>query len=419
MQFGIAKEIITPDVLTHMGGYGSRYGKFFQGIHDDLYVKVLLLDDGNTKVILISLDLVFHDYALTERFKDYVKSKYNVSEDNLVISYTHTHAGPAVASFDLDQASEEYETFLYQRIESCIDRAFINTFDGRIAFCTIEGDWNINRRKEVDGSIHMWPNPEGVKDNTLNLLKICDNEDHIKALVLNYSCHPVTLSDTLFLSSEYPGRICQLLDSMFYGNTSIFFQGAGANARPKITVSGNAFKRCTFDEVDDMATVIANNVQKAIYRGKFEDMELGLAAKQFVIPLDIESYPKEKLQEMYEQSREDLLKNVLAEILRDYDKTEDVVYLHAGIVKLNNNSYIAFMCGEVCYEVKCNVIKVFEDKKVIFIGYGDDIGYIPDDKIIREGGYEGESSAIGFRLKGRFKEGIDKRIFDAYKENMI
>ena len=80
--------------------------------------------------------------------------------------------------------------------------------------------------------------------------------------------------------------------------------------------------------------------------------------------------------------------------------------------------YIAFLCGEVCVEVKQHIKKAFGDKKVIFIGYGDSTAYIPDDKIIQEGGYEAEGSVVEYGLKGKFKPGVDKKMQDSYSENL-
>lgn len=140
MRFGIAKGLITPDVRTHMGGYGSLYGKYFKGIHDDLFVKALLMDDGKTRVVLITLDLLMHDYGLTDAIADYIHSKHGIPKDNLIFSYTHTHAGPAVRGYDPGQASEHFESFLPERIKSCVDRAVVNSFEGDIEFGTVEGD---------------------------------------------------------------------------------------------------------------------------------------------------------------------------------------------------------------------------------------------------------------------------------------
>jgi len=325
-----------------------------------------------------------------------------------------------VAGYDPGQASDHYEEFLLQRTRSCIDRALVNTFEGELRFGAIQGDWNINRRMCIDGKMTLAPNPAGAKDNTLNILKVSDVDGNCRALVLNYACHPVTLHDTLWISSEYPGRISQLLESRLYGTTAMFFQGAGANARPRVTVAGDhGWKACTFDELDDMATVMANHIQKAICSGKFRSIPLRLAARQFVVPLEMEVYPKAYFEAILnDESRVQPARNEAKVVLDNYDRTDNRIDLHAGIVRLSEDAYIAFLCGEVCFEVKQHIQKVFGDRSLFFIGYGDATAYIPDDKLLAEGGYEPEESVVEFCLKGKFKPGIDRKMQETFAENL-
>ncbi len=416
MKFGIAKDLITPDVKTHMGGYGNLHGQYSVGIHDDLYVKALVMDDDRHRAVLISFDLLFHDYALTERLGEYIESRHGIPGENLIVSYTHTHAGPAVLGYDPGQHSDEYEAFLLERTKSCLDRACNNVFEGTIAYGTIEGDWNMNRRRPGNGKPTNAPNPEGDKDNTLGILSVHDQDGVSKALLLNYSCHPVTLGATLWISAEYPGRMCQLLEAEFYGSTAIFFQGAGGCSRPKIAADGKVWKACTFDELDDMATAMANNVKRAICAGKLEPIELRLAARQFVVPLDIEVYPKEFFAKIVNDPNAPNApqKNEARWVLEHYDDMGDQVPLHAAIMRLSDDLYVAFLCGEVTYPVKQHVLKAFGDKQVIFVGYGDATAYIPDDRYIEEGGYEAEGSVVEFRQRGCFKTGVDQKLIDTY-----
>ena len=419
MRFGIAKDLVTPDVATYMGGYGNRHDQCFHGIHHDLYVKAVVLDDGRSKAVLITLDLLMHDFALTEWVADYANEKHGVPRDSVVLSYTHSHAGPALEGYDPGQASEHYEAFLRERITSCIDRAMVGLFEGTISFGTIQGDWNINRRRPVDGEIRLAPNPEGDKDNDLNILRIDDTQGNLKSLVLNYSCHPVTLGATMVLSAEYPGRLCQLLDARFYGCTTAFFQGAGGCSRPRVTAGGDRFKPCTFDDVDDMATVMANSVRKALMADVLAPLELDLAGRRFVVPLEVDPYPKSFFEARLAGAEADSSQRYQVEkTLARYDTSGHIVPLGASILRLSDDVFVALLCGEVCYPVKKLVAQVFGQRKLIFIGYGDGTAYIPDDTMLEQGGYEPEGSVVEFGLKGKFKAGINGTIADTFTENL-
>lgn len=421
MKFGMARDLITPDFKTHMAGYAAFTDKFFETIHDDLFVKALWLDDGRSRIVLISLDLLFHDYELTRKVKAYLQDKYTIEPDRVLLAYTHTHLGPAARGYDSSQASEAYETFLESRIKSCLDRAFANSFEGHLSLTTIEGNWGVNRRKSINGRFEMLPNYEAAKDEELNVLKICDRDNRVRTLLLTYGSHPVILRATPALSAEYPGRLCQQLENAFYGSTSMFFQGAAGDSIPRLTAFGDDFKICTFDEVNDLATVMAGRILEAIHADRFEPVPLDLAARQFTIPLAISPVPKSTFEKIANSTDSSELaaffRKCAREILNGYDRTPDIIQLPAGIFRLSDRVYVPFMSGEICYPVKQIVARAFAPRRIVFIGYGDATGYITGDEILRQGGYEAESY-LEFCLKGPFTPTMDECIFTAFRENL-
>ncbi|WP_127581513.1 neutral/alkaline non-lysosomal ceramidase N-terminal domain-containing protein [Paenibacillus koleovorans] len=419
MKFGMARDLITPDIAMTMSGYGSFYGNTYQGVHDDLYVKALWMNDGKQSVLLITLDLLFHDTELTRSIQQYAQERYSIAPDNVILSYTHTHSGPAVRGYDLGQHSDYYEAFLLERIKSCINRVFHNTFSGTLSYGSVEGEWNINRRLKVDGQFENRPNPEGITDNTVHMLKITDEAGQPRGVLLNYACHPVTIRDTPYLSTDFPGRIGQLLEARLFGLTSLFFQGAGGNSRPMVTASHGDFITCTFDEIDAMSTVMANKIAHALGFGIFEPIELQLAARQFEMAIPLEPFAKEVFEEaVANESNIPLIRTTAAQVVEHYDQMADHMMLQGGIIRLSEQVYIAALGGEPCVEVKLNIAQAFPDKKLLFIGYMDSTAYIPSDKIVEEGGYEAEGSVIEYGLKGKIAVGIDRVILDAFRKQL-
>ena len=443
MKFAVARDIITPAVKTYMAGCSSLNGKQFVGVHDDLYVKTLLLNDGQQSIVLVTYDLLMHDYALREAIADYVKSRYGIDGQSLIVSYTHSHAGPAIGGYDPGCASPEYEAFLLERTKSCLDRTFVNLAAGTVSFGWVEGDWNISRRNIVAGRMELAPNLSGKKDRRLNILRLSGLDGACRVLLLNFACHPLSMGETLWLSSEYPGRLCQLLESEFYGCTTLFFQGAGANAHPMISAgANNDWKRGTFEAADAMAQSMVLSVRNALFLGKLRPVTLDLSARQFVIELETEEYPKEFFQRVAdsptlptvtpEEARGVLgrlrllhmppnntsARNAARWVLEHYDSVGSTIRVHAGIVRLSSDLFMGWMCGEVCYEVKREIERVFSGKDLMFIGYGDGIAYIPDDNLLDEGGYEVDGSVVEFCLKGRLKRGITDKVRAAFADNL-
>ena len=107
-KFGTGREIITPPFKTCLA-CSQYYGKPYKEIHDDVYVKALILNDGNTYALIISYDLLFHDPSLNIALKEYAYEKYDVPKDNTIVCYTHTHNSPSSKGYDSYNASIEYE----------------------------------------------------------------------------------------------------------------------------------------------------------------------------------------------------------------------------------------------------------------------------------------------------------------------
>ncbi|WP_135555244.1 neutral/alkaline non-lysosomal ceramidase N-terminal domain-containing protein [Paenibacillus cymbidii] len=418
MKFAVAKDLITPDKAMPLGGYSSYHGNTFRGIHDDLFVKALLLDDGKVRLLFVAVDLVFYDYRLTLIVRQYAKERCGIAEDALFLTYTHTHSGPATPGYgDPEYDGTAYEQFLLDRIRSCIDRAMLNPSVGTIASGFIEGDWNINRRKKENGIVQLAPNPDGAKDDRLHVLKLCDEEGRIRCIVINYACHPVTVRDTPLVSGDFPGRICQLLEAACYGATVLFFQGAGGNLRPKATARGSRFATLTHAEIDEMATAIVERIKTALWSEKtLRRFEPSLAAVQFEIPLALEPLPKETLAAAADDEQLFIGTRRLARrLFEQYEQLPDEKLLPGGVARLGEAVYVAYMGGEPCCEVKRNLEPLFAGKQLLFFGYADATAYIPDDQLNEEGGYEASGSTLEYGLKGPFKSGIDRSMETAFR----
>ena len=71
MRFGTAKDIITPYAEMKLACPGGNFDDPFVSIHDDIYVRCLVVDDGLDKIVLMSYDLLFHDRSLNTTVEQY------------------------------------------------------------------------------------------------------------------------------------------------------------------------------------------------------------------------------------------------------------------------------------------------------------------------------------------------------------
>ncbi|MBE6913160.1 MAG: hypothetical protein E7473_11615 [Ruminococcaceae bacterium] len=432
LYFGAAKEIITPKTSETMIGFATMFGTPFTDIHDDLFVRTLALrdTDGET-VILMSYDLLFHDDTLSDALRDYIAEKYGISKNNLHVSYTHTHFGPAVKGYDFVWYTEEYEAFLLERAKSSIDRAIVSLRPGTLKYAAIRGEWNISRRFVVEGDVEFKPSPDGECDKNLYLLRFDDETGKMRALLMNFACHPSNLSAYSVLSSEYPGRLCQRVESEFYGCTALFFQGFGSDAKLKIGANATQrFNGISYEDCDEVALSMTQRIKVEMFRGNWQTLPVSLGADVFKINIPLIPNPREYYMETklrYAKDENDNFKPTPGSItdmggnvakfhwaradyvLDNYDSLPDYLPLNCGAVRINPDFYIFSMGGEPGCNIGTVLREAFPDKTLICLGYNDAIAYVASDKMIAEGGYEAGGRAIDeYRLKGEFKPGVDE-----------
>jgi len=71
MKAGVASTIITPPVGGWLLGPVARS----TGVHDDLYAKALVLDDGNQSVAIVCLDLVGLSHAFNDELVELIRDR--------------------------------------------------------------------------------------------------------------------------------------------------------------------------------------------------------------------------------------------------------------------------------------------------------------------------------------------------------
>ena len=447
LYFGIAKEIITPAIRTTMIGFGTVFGVPFQDIHDDLYARALMLEDpaSGKQVILVAMDLLFHDDTLPDALRDYVNKAYGIDPNNLHVSYTHTHFGPAVKGYDFTWYKEEYETYLFDRICRCIDRAILTRRKGCMKFAAIPGDWNVSRRLMKDGVMEFLPNPDGERDPNLYLLKFEDGQGVMRGMLTSFACHPSNLAGINNLSSEYPGRLCQRLEGEFYGCTALFFQGFGADCKLKKGMKTSRFAGMSYDECDEVATAMTNRIKTQLLSGSWQTLDIDLGSRIFKVQLPLETYPRAYYEEMANdygnrRSRPEEDQNTKNPgikdntglnacrlhwacadyVLENYDSLPESLPLNCGLIRINKDFYIISMGGEPGVNIQTILREHFADKQLLCFGYNDAIAYVPSDKMVAEGGYEAsvDRSVNEYRLKGRVLPGVDEIYRQGYTKAM-
>lgn len=225
---GAAKVDITPPVGTPLNGYGDRMGRSSTSVHDPLWSRALYLDDGQTQLFLVNLDLCVVDKELRARVLELAPG--DVPKEHIILTATHTHngAGGMCKQFPLRFVSGRYmpeivEATARKVVQSMLD-AYQNRRRAAIGFGTGQQN-NLSRNRRQDN---------GLTDPQIGVIAVEDADGNPIAIITNLAAHPTSISDEpvdhYAFSADYPGFYYAELERLESpGCVAMFLNGAEGN----------------------------------------------------------------------------------------------------------------------------------------------------------------------------------------------
>lgn len=256
MKAGFSESVITPaDGRCFLAGYG---GPWSTGVHDDLYASAVYLEDGETRALLVSFDLIGLQRELIDRLKDGVKEAVCIEPDHIFFTCTHTHEGPevrrraaAAASLELDYL-DGYEAFLVERVATAAQKAVDQARTCEVRVNRAFVDENMNRRFfTASGEYFFVPSYKDLtpitnqcEDKELGIVCFCPPGDrHPYGMILNYAMHPLTAGNTsTLISADVPGIVREVIRESL-GCPTCYITGAAGDNHPKAPEGGFAETR--------------------------------------------------------------------------------------------------------------------------------------------------------------------------------
>lgn len=226
LKVGAAAVVITPPQGVPMAGYYQLRGA--EGVHDDLFAKTIVLDDGETKAALIVLDLISTSRSLVEESRTEIEKRTGIPAAHVMISATHSHTGPMLA-----KATRRWNDF---GAASPLAIEYTKTLPGKIAdsvaqavskLAPVTASWAIGRCEGiafnrrflmVDGTVG-WNagklNPRiirsaGPTDPEVPMLSFEDDKRRPVAMFVNFPIHLDTIGGPI-ISADVPGVVSRIL----------------------------------------------------------------------------------------------------------------------------------------------------------------------------------------------------------------
>ncbi len=239
LKAGVAKVDITPAEVKDVTVTGHT--RVVNGVRDPLRAGVLVLDDGETKAAIVTLDVIGAWEDMVTRARAAIEKKTGVPAANIMVCASHNHSGPGW------RENEKWASEVIARLESAAGEAAGNMRPVSIGMAEDRISFGINRRKTIDGRAVIRLNPDGPNDPRVKVLRFDDGRSLTPlAIVMHAVCHPCffTWGDKGSppypkgypkMTADFPGEAQTFVESIYAGKTAaLFMQGCAGDIRPNL-----------------------------------------------------------------------------------------------------------------------------------------------------------------------------------------
>ena len=412
LRAGAAAVKITPPKGAPLAGY--YYNRAAEGVHDDLYAKALVLEQGGTQVAFVVCDLISLSRPIVEQARRLITDSSRVRGKNVMMSATHSHTGPVLRGGSTRNAAqggeedvavkyaEELPWLIAESVKLAAKRLTNAVVSAAIGY---EEHLSFNRRFFMRDGTVAW-NPGKANTNIVRaagpidpdvgvlLVQTPDAKGAI-ATYVNFAMHPDTVGG-LQISADYPSTLSRLLGEYKGAEMlTIFANGACGNVN-HVDVKWKDPQK-GHQEATRIGTVLAANVLQAykkaqpvsgLLRARSEIVKLPLpmiseaeieeARRVAKIPADTKT-PQPQFLERVKAYK------VLDVMARDRKPHE----VEVQVIALGDEVAWVSLPGEIFVELGLAIKKAspFYYTFIAELANGS-IGYIPNREAYAQGNYE-------------------------------
>ncbi len=410
MKAGVARAVITPDNYTELV---TVMGKKAVTKDHDIFARALVLNDGHTRLAIVTYDLNCLDVA-TPILRSRCRKELGIDPSRLVLLATHNHAAP----IQIVPANFKYGRWLADRIFKLLQEA-IAAEAGPVDVAVGSGYGYFVR-----------PYGNAPADYEIEVLKVTRGDKPL-ALLFNFPTHPMQSSETR-IDVGHPGYACDAIEREMPGVQAMYADACGGNQFPThaVIMFGSAKQvKASGEEFAQSVLKIANgpltNVNGKI-TGTLQVVSLPLAeplsyeaakklAKEKNVPLNIGLVP---------YPHPDRETNWIRELLRHYEQkipfpkrttdrvcTDDAFlvekldeprefpckYEEVIVDQIGPLVFVA-MQGEVCAPIGMRIKDALRRKAplMVFAYMGEHNLYIPTRELVRLDAYQSQVIRIQY-----------------------
>jgi hypothetical protein len=400
---GAAKVDITPDYPVRLSGFGFRRTES-EGVTLKIWAKALAFgDEKNGPAILITVDNLGVPDDLTAEVARRLAAKIGLKLERLSIAATHTHTAPMLRNVaptlfsvpippehqaNIDRYTREFTDAL----EKVALAAFKDVRLAKVSWGIGQLDFAMNRRTKG-----------GPVDHDFPAMTVREPDGKMRAVYFSYACHCVTLADNK-MSGDWAGFAQSHVEEDFPGAIALASVGCGADSNPST--------RDTVEIADDQGKQVAAEVKRLT----------ATELKPITAKPEIR-YTRIDLHLAKARTREEWEERAKPTNAIGYHAKVNLARLDRGEqlpTKLNypiqtwifgDQLAIVFLPGETVVDYSLRLKSEYDRTRLWVNGYSNDSRcYIPSERVLKEGGYEGGDAMVYYDVPQIFAAGLEDKI---------
>jgi neutral ceramidase len=381
LRVGVAKVDITPKDFT---GLISVTRKQFQGVHDPIYARALVLDNGVNTVAIVELDLV--EFGDTTSLRQRITRELAIPADHIMIAATHDHSAPrggpptpgtSVVTEGRPKSSDAYTKLVDDSIVEVLRQAKASLQPARVGLGTGKVSINVQRTLYSTRGWTSGSNEDGFADPTVWVLKFEDLSGAPIAILMNYAVHSNSSAGEPgnMITGDIAGMAEKYVERHYQDKAvALFSMGAAADQYPKFN----------YDRTDPSTTFEPSELQGGMLGAEVLQVAKGITtmspvatldASQRAVPCQMAPPPPPRAAPAGGQQQQ-AQQPPPPQPPPPPGATLDI---QMGLIRINQIA-ITSVSGEVFTEIYAHLKKEspFADTMMITL-VNDRVGYIPDD----------------------------------------
>jgi|YelNatPaOPRAMG01_1025707.scaffolds.fasta_scaffold02619_19 hypothetical protein len=418
---GTARVDITPTESIWLSGYASRT-KPSQGVATKLWAKALAFDDGRTKVVIITTDLIGLPRAITDVVSARLSKQYGLERSCILFNSSHTHTGPVVRPnlilmYDLDAEQERrinaYAERLTEALFTVAGAALGDLRPAKVSAGHGQVGFAVNRREFAKGAVRIGVNPQGPVDHDVPVLCVASPDGKLRAVLFGYACHNTTLTGEHYqISGDYAAWAQMEIEKSHPEATALFLQLCGGDQNPN--------PRSTMELAEQHGKTLGTEVLRVL-RGKLDPVTPPLRTAYKLTQLEFAPHTREQFEKDLSDKNVWVVRRAKA-MLKAYDEGLPVRRTPYPVQAIRFGKQLTLLAlgGEVVVDYSLRAKREYGAReRLIVAGYSNDVMcYIPSLRVLKEGGYEAVTSMIYYGQPGPFNEQVEELVFDAIHDVM-